>query len=107
MSLLSKVEEILLLTIWKLNEDAYGVAIFELVEKETDMRWMSGSIYGALTRLKKNGYVESHKVKLHNDKSGRPRIYYNLTQLGLDRLSHVQKINQSIWNGVPNLSRSE
>ena len=103
MGVLSKVEEILLLIIWKLGDNAYGAAIFDQVEKETELRWLSGSIYGALTRLKKNGYVDTTQVKQGPELTGRPRIYYALTPLGLERLSLVQRINQSIWSGVPNL----
>ncbi|MCK5147013.1 helix-turn-helix transcriptional regulator [bacterium] len=107
MNLLSKIEEILLLTIWKLNDGAYGVAIFEQIEKETDMRWMSGSIYGALTRLKKNDYVSIQEMELHPGQGGRPRIYYQLTPLGFKRLTQAQKINQSLWTGVPFLEESK
>lgn len=103
MSILSKVEEILLLIIWKLGENAYGAAIFDQVEKETELRWLSGSIYGALTRLKKNDYVSTRQVKCKTAGAGRPRIYYKLTPLGLERLSVVQRVNQSIWDNVPNL----
>jgi len=103
MSILSKVEEILLLIIWKLGENAYGAAIFDQVEKETELRWLSGSIYGALTRLKKNGYVHTTAAKQRTEGVGRPRIYYQLTPLGLEQLSVVQRVNQSIWAGVPKL----
>jgi hypothetical protein len=46
MSFLSKVEEILLLTIWKLKNDAYGISIFDQIEKDTHVKWLSGSVYG-------------------------------------------------------------
>lgn len=105
MGFLSRIEEILLLSIWKLKDDAFGVTIIDQVEKDTGITWMSGSIYGALTRLKKNGYISTTRIQQSPEQMGRPRIYYQLTPSGLDKLIAVQKVNQSMWNGVPNLER--
>lgn len=106
MNLLPRIEEILLLAIWKLKNDAYGVQIIEQVEQDTRITWLSGSIYGALTRLKKNGYITTTKVQQSPEQTGRPRIYYELTSLGMDKLIAVQKVNQAIWLGVPDLEKT-
>ena len=45
MNFLSRIEEILLLAIWKLKDNAFGIAIREQVEQDTGMSWMSGAIY--------------------------------------------------------------
>lgn len=106
MGFLSRIEEFLLLAVWKLGDDAFGVAIIDQVETDTGITWMSGSIYGALTRLKKNGYISTTRVQQSPEQTGRPRIYYRLTPSGMDKLIAVQKVNRSIWNGVPNLEKS-
>ena len=106
MGLLSRIEEILLLAIWKLKDDAYGIAIIEQVEKNTGISWMSGSIYGGLTRLKKNAYISTTKIEQSPEQAGRPRIYYRLTPSGLDKLIAVQKVNRLMWNGIPDLEKS-
>ena len=106
MTFLSRIEEILLLAIWKLNEDAYGIAIRRQVEKDTGLSWLSEAIYAPLSRLKDKGYVESIKAKRSTEKGGRPRIYYRLTPSGLDRLISVQKVTQSLWEGIPDLKKA-
>lgn len=106
MGLLSRIEELLLLAIWKLKDDAYGIAIIEQVEKDTGITWMSGSIYGALTRLKKNAYISTTRVEQSPEQTGRPRIYYRLTSSGLDKLIAVQKVNRLMWDGIPDLEKS-
>ena len=105
MSFLSRIEEFLLIAIWKLKDNAFGLAIIDQVEKDTGISWMSGSIYGALTRLKKNGYVETTKVQQSPGHMGRPRIHYELTKLGMAKLIAVQKVNNTMWEGVPNLEK--
>ena len=63
MAFLSRIEEILLLTIWKLKDEAYGIAIRHQVERDTGISWLSEAIYAPLSRLKDKGYVESIKAK--------------------------------------------
>jgi len=106
MTFLSRIEEILLLAIWKLNEDAYGIAIRRQVEKDTGLSWLSEAIYAPLSRLKDKGYVQSIKAKRSTEKGGRPRIYYRLTPSGLDRLISVQKVTRSLWEGIPDLKKA-
>ena len=105
MAFLSRIEEILLLAIWKLKDEAYGIAIRNQVEQDTGLSWLSEAIYAPLSRLKDKGYVQSAKADKSTEKGGRPRIYYRLTPSGLDRLISVQNINRALWYGVPDLKK--
>ena len=105
MAWLSRIEEVLLLAIWKLQDEAYGIAIRRQVETDTGISWLSEAIYAPLSRLKDKGYVESLKAAKSSDRGGRPRIYYRLTPSGLDRLISVQEINRALWYGVPDLKK--
>jgi len=106
MAFLSRIEEILLLAIWKLSEDAYGIAIRQQVEKDTGISWLSEAIYAPLSRLKDKGYVRSLEAKRSTEKGGRPRVYYRLTPSGLDRLISVQRVTRSLWEGIPDLKKA-
>jgi PadR family transcriptional regulator PadR len=105
MLLLSRIEEILLLAIWKLEDNAYGISIREQVEKDTGDSWLSEAIYAPLGRLKKNGYVTTVKGSSYTEKGGRPRIYYKLTKTGLKRLVEIQEVNRALWHGIPDLKK--
>ena len=105
MAFLSRIEEILLLAIWKLKNEAYGIVIRHQVEKDTGISWLSEAIYAPLSRLKDKGYVESLQAEKSTEKGGRPRIYYRLTPAGLDRLISVQEINRTLWQEVPDLKK--
>lgn len=103
--MLTRIEEILLLAIWKLKDNAYGISIREQVESDTGSSWMSGAIYAPLNRLKKNGYVEPSRADSSGEKGGRPRIYYRLTFLGQTKLASLQEVSRSVWLGVPDLKK--
>jgi len=101
MKYLTRIEEILLLAIWKLRDNAYGISIREQVEKDTGVGWLSGAIYAPLNRLKKNGYVAARTAKGQGECGGRPRIYYTLTPRGKDELCAIQAMTRDLWAGVP------
>lgn len=107
MNLLSRLEEILLIAIFKLKENAYGITIREQVELDTDINWLSGAIYAPLNRLKKNGFVTITEVKVSDDKVGRPRVYYSITSRGMDKLTSIQNINNKVWNTIPDLNQAK
>lgn len=107
MRFLSRIEEIILLAIWKLGDNAYGMAIRDQVDQDTRVHWVSGMIYGALSRLMKNGYVYTAKGEPTPERGGRHKIYYHLTPLGKEKLAAVQQINQSLWADVPEIITDE
>jgi DNA-binding PadR family transcriptional regulator len=105
MKFLSRIEEILLLSIWKLKDNAYGISIREQVEQDTGVRWLSGAIYAPLNRLRKNGYVSTRQAEQPAELGGRPRIYYTLTEVGKEKLISIQRVNRDVWQDVPDLQK--
>lgn len=103
MRFLSRIEEILLLAIWKLGDNAYGMTIREQVTQDTGVKWMSGMIYGSLGRLLNNGYVQSAKGEATPERGGRHKIYYTLTKEGKEKLASIQSMNSVLWKDVPKI----
>jgi len=103
MKILSRKEEIILLAVWKLQENAYGVTIREHVEKLTGVKWLFGAIYGPLGRLVDNRLVESFKSKPVAERGGRSKTMYRLTAKGKEALLAVQEINIVMWMDIPTL----
>jgi PadR family transcriptional regulator PadR len=103
MNYLTRIEEILLLAVWKLRDNAFGISIRERVEKDTAVNWLSGAIYAPLNRLKKNGFIAARTAKGPGESGGRPRIYYTLTPRGREELCAIQAMTRDLWAGVPML----
>lgn len=93
MKLLGRIEEIILLAIWKLGEKAYGMAIREEIIKATGENWLLGSIYDPLGRLHKKKYVLTIKGEPTPERGGRAKVYYEVTPEGKEALFKVQKVN--------------
>ena len=107
MKLLSRIEEIILLAIWRLDDRAYGMAIREEVTKATGKKWLLGAIYGPLGRLHKNGYVLPLKGEPTPERGGRSKVYYRLSREGIKALREIQRVNSVIWNDIEKLEFKE
>lgn len=108
MRLLSRKEEMILLAIWRLqNQDgAYGVTIREHIEKMTGIKWLFGAIYGPLGRLLDHGYVESYESNPIPERGGRRKTLYRLTPEGTESLLKVKEMSLALWKDIPQLKKS-
>jgi len=100
MKLLSRIEEIILLAILKLGDDAYGMSIREEIIRATGKNWLLGAVYGPLGRLHKNGYVRAVPGDPTPERGGRAKVYYRLTREGRKALSEIRKVNAYIWQDI-------
>lgn len=104
MKLLSRQEELLLLTIWKLKDEAYGVPIREEVTSRSGKYWSIGAIYDVLDRLTRKGYVNTHISAPVAERGGKSRKYYEITEKGFAALEQVKKLHDEMWTDLPSKS---
>ena len=107
MRLLSRKEEMLLLAVWRLQENAYGVTIREYIEQMTGVKWLFGAVYNPLGRLVDWGYVESYESAPIPERGGRRKTLYRLTVEGKKALLAVKKMNNAMWLDIPPLADSK
>ena len=107
MKLLSRIEEIILLSIWRLKDNAYGMTIREEVIKATGKNWLLGAIYSPLGRLQKNGLVKTIKGEPSPERGGRAKVFYRLTPEGKKALLEIERVNAVIWTNIPPLGLEE
>ena len=100
MKLLSRSEEIVLLSIWKLQENAYGVTILEEVRGVTGNDWSIGAIYAPLHRLEKKGLVKTYSSEPVQERGGRSRVHYVLTNEGKKALIEIKRVHEATWTNI-------
>lgn len=103
MDLIGRSEELLLITIWRLQDDAYGVRILEAMNHATGRDWSLGSIYAPLHRLQRKSLVKTSEGAVDPDRGGRPTVLYHLTPKGKQALLDVKAVHDSVWTGILNL----
>ncbi|MBN2431808.1 MAG: PadR family transcriptional regulator [Acidobacteria bacterium] len=104
MKLLSRSEEMVLITILKLKEDAYGVAIRKKLYEETGTRWSFGSIYTALNTLTRKRYASKRMGEPTAERGGRHKCIYEVTAEGKKALREIRKVQESVWADLPDVA---
>lgn len=101
MKLISRKEELLLLIIWRLGDNAYGVPIREEAGKATGRYWSIGAVYDVLDRLTRNGLVTAITGDPLAERGGKAKRFYTITAKGHKALEEVRELHQSLWQGLP------
>jgi len=101
LDLLTRTEELILLAVWRLQEDAYCLPIRSQIEEITGEKVSLGSIYMPLDRLMKRGYLESTLSEATPERGGRHKRIYKLTKEGMNALEKIREVQSRMWQGIP------
>ena len=101
MKILSKPEELVLLAVFKLQDEAYGVTIRNLLINETGVDWSIGAVYVPLSRLSRAGFLETTIGEPTAERGGKRKKYYHRTPRGIKALTFTKKVNESMWTNIP------
>lgn len=99
--LLGTFEQMVLLAVAGLGEDAYGRATLRAVQEAMrEVRSVSaGAVYATLDRVERDGYVRSRLEAGTAVRGGRARRYYQLTAEGAAALTETRKALDRMWQG--------
>ena len=100
MHFLSRPEEMLMLAIWRLKDDAYGVKIRQHVSEIIGKEFTYGNLYSALSQLAKKKYVKKTLGNPTPDRRGRRKIYYTVSSSGTKALKAARELNQKMWEKI-------
>jgi PadR family transcriptional regulator PadR len=100
MKLLTRAEELILLAIWRLDEEAYCVSILDQVQEVPGRKWTLGSMYITLHRLEKRHFVESELGTPTAERGGKSKRFYAVTPAGVEALRATRKVEKAMWEGI-------
>jgi len=101
MDILTKLEELILLSVWKLKDQAYGKTIYQMLCTATGKKLSLGGIYFPLERLLKKNLIESTAGEATVKRRGHPKKYYKITDDGIGALMEMRKVNEMMWSDLP------
>ena len=100
MKFLTRQEEMVLLAVWSLDTNAYGVTIAKELTKMTGEEWLLNTVYLPLERLEKKRYLRSSLSDPSSKRGGRRKRLYKLTSAGKKALIETKKVQESIWQKI-------
>ena len=103
---LGEFQELILLIVAALHNEAYGVSILKNLEKETGKKYNISAVHVALKRMEEKGFVQSVYGGITHERGGRRKKFYVITALGKKVLDKQYALRTRIYQRIPNISFS-
>ena len=97
---LGEFEQMVLLAVARLDDDAYGIAILEELQHRTGTESAVASIYAALDRMERRGFVTSRLGAPTPERGGRAKRFFRLEPAGAVALHRSRSALDSLWDGL-------
>lgn len=97
-------EELVLLAVGSLGDEAYGVAVKEMLEEKTGKNPSIGALHSALYRLEDKGCLTSHEGGATSERGGRRKKYYQITSAGKEAIMEANKIRMEFSKNIEGLN---
>ncbi len=98
---LGEFEELVLLIVLILQEEAYVLKIKEEVLSQIKRNVAMGALHSTLSRLEKKGFLASEMAGATQERGGRRKRIYHLTGTGKEILKEANEQRQMLWNQIP------
>jgi PadR family transcriptional regulator PadR len=100
---LGEFELLVMLTVIRLGDGAYGVPITREIEQRTGREVAFGTVYATLERLQKKGLVRSDLGDPTPERGGRAKRYFRVTSPGLRTVRETKQSLIGLWRGLRQL----
>lgn len=97
---LGEFEQVVLLAVLRLGDNAYGVAIRKEIEARSGRPVTIGALYATLDRLEAKELVSSSFSEPTAERGGRAKRFFRLQPAGVEALSRTKTMMDSLWKGV-------
>ena len=97
---LGELEQIVLLALIRLEDNAYGVPIRQEIERRTKRSLSIGALYRTLERLEDKGFVSSRTGDPTPERGGRAKRFFHAEPLGLRALRRTRDAIDVMWEGL-------
>jgi PadR family transcriptional regulator len=100
---LGNFELMVMLSLMRLQENAYGVPISREIEETTGREVALASVYATLERLESKGLVRSDLGEPTPERGGRAKKYFHITARGLREVREARRGLRKLWERLPQL----
>ena len=100
---LGEFEEVVLLTIASLMEEAYSVKIVDEIAEVTGRKTKLGVVHAVLNRLEKKGLITSELGEPTKERGGRRKRFFSVSHAGKVSLWKSKEQRDKLWSNIPEL----
>ena len=100
---LGEFEEVILLLVGILGEQAYAFKIAEEFESQTKRAVSIGAVHSTLSRMGGKGFLKSKMGEPTTNRGGRRKRIYEITAYGKQTLMSARDLRLNLWDQFPGL----
>ncbi len=100
---IGEFEELVLLIVGMLNDNAYGVEVRNTIISETGRKVNISAVHEVLKRLEKKGLLRTEVGGATEERGGRRKKFFFLTAEGKSALDHSRELRNSLYGRIPEL----
>lgn len=101
---LGELEEIVLLTVASLYDEAYGISIQAGIKSKCNRSISISTVHNVLTRLAEKGYLVSRYDGATEERGGRRKHLFRVTKAGQGALVIIKSIRDDLWGGITDIA---
>jgi len=101
---LGEFEELVLLMVAGLHDEAYGVLVMDKLEEKLEKKLNISAVHIALKRMEDKGFVKSRFGGITEERGGRRKKFYVITALGKKILDNQFALRTTLYKAIPKIS---
>lgn len=101
---IGEFEELVLLTVGVLFDDAYAVAITKEIKKQSGRAVNVSAVHKSLYRLEKKGLLSSRLSDPEAKRGGKRKRLFNITPVGKKVLDESMELRMNLRTQIPELA---
>lgn len=98
---IGEFEEIVLLTVAILDDQAYGVSVTQEIDRLVGRSVGFNTVHTTLQRLQKKGFLTSSMGGATAERGGRRKRFFRLTAAGGAALLDIRAVRTRLWEALP------
>ncbi len=103
MKSLTVFEETVMIAVFHMKDDAYSVTIHRKILEISGKDVIVGTLFHALDQLTRKGYLEKKKGKPAQEKGGKSKMFYTVSEEGLKALEQTRSMHMRVWKDLPEI----
>ena len=104
---LGELEEVVLLVVANLFDNAYGVLIKQEIEHKCNRSITISTVHNVLQRLTEKDFLESRYSEPTKERGGKRKLLFRVTKAGQSALNTSKNIREKLWSGIPTIAFEE
>jgi len=98
---LGEFEELVILAVGILNNEAYSVSIKDELEARLARTVSMGALHTALRSMEEKGFLKSYAGDATEERAGRPKRYFEITAIGKKAMQYTKETRDALWKAIP------